>query len=109
MKKTVFTLGLLSLTLAACAQAPAPYAPPVAVQPAPGSPQAPIVVQPSNVVVGQPQVVVQPAPVVMAPPPGVVYVAPTYPAPAVGFVWAYHPRFGWGWRHPEHGWHRGWR
>jgi len=82
MKKTVFTLGLLSLTLAACAQAPAPYAPPVAVQP---------------------------APVVMAPPPGVVYVAPTYPAPAVGFVWAYHPRFGWGWRHPEHGWHRGWR
>lgn len=44
-----------------------------------------------------------------AAPPGVVYVQPTYAVPAVGFVWAYHPRFGWGWRHPQHGWHRGWR
>lgn len=58
--------------------------------------------------------VVAPAPppphaVVVAPPPGVVYVAPTYPAPAVGFVWTHHPRYGWGWRHPNRGWHRGWR
>lgn len=42
-------------------------------------------------------------------PPGVVYVAPTYPMPAVGYGWAHHPRYGWGWRHPGHGWHRGWR
>ena len=42
-------------------------------------------------------------------PPGVVYVAPTYAIPGPGFVWAYHARFGWGWHHPELGWHRGWR
>jgi hypothetical protein len=71
----------------------------------------------------QPQVVVtsapsyttyQTSPVTVVPqgvivPPGAIYIAPTYPAPAVGFVWEYHPKFGWGWRHPAHGWHRGWR
>jgi hypothetical protein len=53
-----------------------------------------------------PAVVIQPAPVVV--PPGVVYVAPAYAAPGIGWVWDYHPRYGWGWRHPEHGWHRRW-
>ena len=71
----------------------APSAPPVATQ-------QQIVIQPT-------QTVVMPQGVVV--PPGVVYVAPTYPAPAVGFVWSYHPRFGWGWHHPNRGWHRGWR
>lgn len=42
-------------------------------------------------------------------PPGVVYVAPTYAIPGPGYFWAYHARFGWGWRHPGNGWHRGWR
>ncbi|MEO8524520.1 MAG: hypothetical protein ABI460_07365 [Caldimonas sp.] len=42
-------------------------------------------------------------------PPGVVYVAPTYAVPGPGYVWAYHARFGWGWHHPQYGWHRGWR
>jgi hypothetical protein len=41
-------------------------------------------------------------------PPGVTYVAPTYAIPAPGYVWAYHPRWGWGWHHPAWGWHRGW-
>jgi len=44
-----------------------------------------------------------------ATPPGVVYVAPTYAMPAPGYAWQYNGRFGWGWRHPSHGWHRGWR
>ncbi len=44
-----------------------------------------------------------------AAPPGVVYVAPTYAMPAVGYTWRYHARFGWGWHHPGHGWHQGWR
>jgi hypothetical protein len=43
------------------------------------------------------------------PPAGVAYVAPTYAVPAPGYVWGYHAQFGWGWRHPDHGWHRGWR
>lgn len=38
-----------------------------------------------------------------------VYVAPTYPIPAPGFAWTRHHVHGWGWRHPRHGWHRGWR
>ena len=38
-----------------------------------------------------------------------VYVAPTYESPGVGWVWEYHPVYGWGWHHPVHGWHRGWR
>jgi hypothetical protein len=40
--------------------------------------------------------------------PGPVYVAPTYESPGVGWVWMYHPHYGWGWHHPELGWHRGW-
>ena len=52
-------------------------------------------------------IVVQPAPIIV--PPGAVYVAPEYPTPGVGWVWSYHTQFGWGWHHPEHGWHRGWR
>jgi len=52
---------------------------------------------------------------VVAPPraavvaPAGVYVAPTYASPGVGWVWEFHPEFGWGWRHPQYGWHRGWR
>jgi hypothetical protein len=42
-------------------------------------------------------------------PPRVVYVAPTYPSPGVGWVWMAHPVYGWGWHHPDRGWHRGWR
>jgi hypothetical protein len=42
-------------------------------------------------------------------PEGVVYVAPTYAIPAPGYAWSYHGQFGWGWRHPQYGWHRGWR
>jgi len=42
-------------------------------------------------------------------PPGVVYVAPVYASPGPGYVWAYHGRYGWGWHHPQYGWHRGWR
>lgn len=42
-------------------------------------------------------------------PPGVGIIAPTYPMPAPGYMWDYHPMFGWGWRHPGYGWHRGWR
>jgi len=54
------------------------------------------------------------APVGYAEPPavapaGVVYVAPVGVAPAPGYSWRYHAEFGWGWWHPEHGWHRGWR
>ncbi len=44
-----------------------------------------------------------------APPPGVVYVQPSYALPAPGYVWLYNPQYGWGYRHPNHGWHRGWR
>ena len=43
------------------------------------------------------------------PPPGVVYVAPSYALPAPGFAWRHNPRYGWGWHHPQRGWHRGWR
>ncbi len=44
-----------------------------------------------------------------APPLGVLYLEPRYAAPAPGYVWHYHARYGWGWRHPGYGWHRGWR
>ena len=44
-----------------------------------------------------------------APPQGVVYVAPTYAMPAPGYAWQYQGPYGWGWRHPGQGWHRGWR
>lgn len=54
-------------------------------------------------------VVVNPGPVYVAPAPATVYVAPTYASPGVGWVWIQHPRYGWGWHHPDLGWHRGWR
>jgi len=41
-------------------------------------------------------------------PAGVVYVAPEYAAPGPGYRWEYHAHYGWGWRHPQYGWHRGW-
>lgn len=44
-----------------------------------------------------------------APPQGIVYVAPTYALPAPGYAWQYQGQHGWGWRHPDRGWHRGWR
>lgn len=69
---------------------------------------APVLTQQNPVIVQQTPIVVQQSATVVGP-PGVIYVAPTYPAPDVGFVWSYHPRYGWGWRHPHHGWHRGWR
>lgn len=53
--------------------------------------------------------VVEPVRPAYTAPPGVVYVAPTEVAPAPGYVWAYHQRYGWGWHHPQYGWHRGWR
>ena len=54
-------------------------------------------------------VVVNPGPVYVAPAPAPVYVAPAYVSPGVGWVWIQYPRYGWGWHHPDHGWHRGWR
>ncbi|MGZ5203435.1 MAG: hypothetical protein ACXWIZ_00850 [Caldimonas sp.] len=42
-------------------------------------------------------------------PPGVVYIEPSYASPGPGYVWEYHARYGWGWHHPQHGWHRGWQ
>ena len=51
--------------------------------------------------------VAPPVPVYVAP-PSVTYVAPTYALPGPGYVWAYHPRYGWGWHHPAWGWHAGW-
>jgi hypothetical protein len=42
-------------------------------------------------------------------PAGVAYVAPTYAVPGPGYVWAYHAHYGWGWHHPQYGWHQGWR
>lgn len=55
--------------------------------------------------------VVAPGPVAPAfvAPAGVVYIAPTYPRPGPGYVWAYHAHYGWGWHHPQYGWHQGWR
>ena len=58
------------------------------------------VITPARVAVAPPEVMV---------PVGVVYVAPTYAVPAPGYVWAYHARYGWGYRHAQYGWHRGWR
>ncbi len=52
-------------------------------------------------------IVVPARPVAVAPAP--VYVAPTYVSPGVGWVWEFHPHYGWGWHHPQYGWHRGWR
>lgn len=53
--------------------------------------------------------VVAPVGPAYGPPPGVAYIAPTYAVPGPGYLWAYHPRYGWGWHHPQQGWHRGWR
>lgn len=41
-------------------------------------------------------------------PAGVVYVEPNYASPGPGYAWEYHARYGWGWHHPQRGWHRGW-
>ena len=41
--------------------------------------------------------------------PAPVYVEPGYPSPGIGWNWQFHTYFGWGWHHPHHGWHRGWR
>ena len=41
-------------------------------------------------------------------PAGVVYVEPNYASPGPGYAWEYHARHGWGWRHPQRGWHHGW-
>jgi hypothetical protein len=38
-----------------------------------------------------------------------VVIAPTYDSPGPGYLWRAHPVYGWGWYHPELGWHRGWR
>ena len=38
-----------------------------------------------------------------------VYVAPTYESPGPGWAWELHATEGWGWHHPQQGWHRGWR
>jgi hypothetical protein len=51
---------------------------------------------------------IAPAAPVYTAPAGVAYVAPTYAVPGPGYLWAYHPRYGWGWNHPAWGWHRGW-
>jgi hypothetical protein len=40
---------------------------------------------------------------------GVTYVEPSYPSPGAGYVWERHPRYGWGWHHPERGWDKGWQ
>ena len=48
------------------------------------------------------------APPTYVAPAGVAYVAPTYASPGPGWVWDYHAHYGWGWRHPTYGWHRGW-
>ena len=53
--------------------------------------------------------VVEPVRPVHVAPPGVVYIEPTYASPGPGYAWAYHGGYGWGWFHPNHGWHRGWR
>ncbi len=44
-----------------------------------------------------------------AAPAGVVYVEPTYASPGEGYAWEYHPSYGWGWHHPQRGWHKGWQ
>lgn len=90
MKKVIIFSAMSTVGLQACVMAPV----------APRQPM-PVMVQQPAIVVQQPSGVVVPS--------GVVYVAPAYPAPAVGFIWEFHPRYGWGWRHPHHGWHRGWR
>jgi hypothetical protein len=53
--------------------------------------------------------IVAPVQPMYAAPAGVAYVAPTYAVPGPGYVWAYNVNYGWGWHHPQYGWHRGWR
>ena len=55
-----------------------------------------------------PRVIAPAVPVGVVVPPGVVYVEPSYAVPGPGYVWSHHPRYGWGYRHPRSGWHRGW-
>jgi len=43
-------------------------------------------------------------PVGYCPTPVAVYVAPSYVLPAPGYGWLYHPKYGWGWHHPNRGW-----
>lgn len=38
---------------------------------------------------------------------GPAYVEPYYASPGVNWVWEFNPSFGWGWHHPQRGWHRG--
>ena len=48
----------------------------------------------------------------VGPPRAVVVVPapePYYASPGAGYVWAPHPDYGYGWHHPNNGWHRGWR
>ena len=52
--------------------------------------------------------VVVPAEPVAVAPPGVTYIAPVGIAPGIGYSWRYYPRRGWGWWHPQRGWHGGW-
>ncbi|PPD40829.1 MAG: hypothetical protein CTY16_16830 [Methylobacter sp.] len=40
---------------------------------------------------------------------GISYKQPTYRQPGPGYSWQYHPRQGWGWRHPTRGWDKGWK
>jgi hypothetical protein len=85
----LFAAGLLA-AVSGCVVAPAGHRgvmvmpPPVVVAPVP----QPVYVQPGY------------------PPP--VYVAPMYPSPGIGWIWSVHPRQGWGWHHPQQGWHKGW-
>ena len=42
-------------------------------------------------------------------PAGVVYVAPNYASPGDGLALGIpRDRYGWGWHHPQYGWHKGW-
>jgi hypothetical protein len=58
---------------------------------------------------GRPVYAAPPPGVAYVAPPGVAYIAPTYAIPGPGYVWAYHAHYGWGWHHPQYGWHRGWK
>ena len=56
----------------------------------------------------QPAVLSPPPPMYVEPLPPTYYVAPWYESPGPGWVWRYHPNYGWGYQHPQHGWyHRG--
>ena len=79
MKNLVFCSSLFIVMLSGCAVYPA-------------YPERPVQYQP-----------------VYQAPAGVVYVAPSYAIPAPGYIWMFHPGYGWGWHHPQYGWHRGWR